>query len=125
MKKLLAATLSFFAVATAQAADEFHLYNWNNYLAPDTVARFEAFCKCKVIQTYYGDNEEMLAKLAAGASGYDMIVPTGNALEPLIKQDFLKPLDKAQLPNLRNMNPAYLIDGCRAQVQGLLSQRHR
>ena len=108
MKKLLAATLSFFAVATAQAADEFHLYNWNNYLAPDTVERFEAFCKCKVVQTYYGDNEEMLAKLAAGASGYDMIVPTGNALEPLIKQDFLKPLDKAQLPNLRNMNPAYL-----------------
>ncbi len=108
MKKLLAVVLSLFAAASVQAADEFHLYNWNNYLALDTVARFEAFCKCKVVQTYYGDNEEMLAKLAAGASGYDMIVPTGNALEPLIKQDFLKPLDKAQLPNLKNMNPAYL-----------------
>jgi spermidine/putrescine transport system substrate-binding protein len=107
MKKLLSLLMLFLAVS-AQAADEFHLYNWNNYIAPDTVARFENFCKCKVVQTYYGDNEEMLAKLAAGASGYDMIVPTGNALDTLIKQDFLKPLDKTQLPNLRNINPAYL-----------------
>ncbi|HXA46491.1 MAG TPA: spermidine/putrescine ABC transporter substrate-binding protein [Burkholderiaceae bacterium] len=108
MKKLLALLLFTAVSASAFAADEFHLYNWNNYLAIDTVTRFEAVCKCKVVQTYYGDNEEMLAKLAAGASGYDMIIPTGNALEPLIKQDFLKPLDKAQLPNLKNANPAYL-----------------
>jgi len=108
MKKLLAGLLCFFVVMSAQAADEFHLYNWNNYIAQDTVERFEAVCRCKVVQTYYSDNEEMLAKLAAGASGYDMIVPTGNALEPLIKQDFLKPLDKPQLPNFKNMNPAYL-----------------
>jgi spermidine/putrescine transport system substrate-binding protein len=108
MKKLLATLLFAAASVSAQAADEFHLYNWNNYLAPETVTRFEAFCKCKVVQTYYGDNEEMLAKLAAGASGYDMIIPTGNALEPLIKQNFLKPLDPAQLPNLKNINPAYL-----------------
>jgi len=108
MKKLLAAALSLFAVTTAQAADEFHLYNWNNYLADETILRFQDYCKCKLVQTNYADNEEMLAKLAAGAAGYDMIVPTGNALEPLIKQDFLKPLDRAQLPNLKNMNPAYL-----------------
>ncbi|HEY8027249.1 MAG TPA: spermidine/putrescine ABC transporter substrate-binding protein [Burkholderiaceae bacterium] len=108
MKKVFALLLSFFAVMSAQAADEFHLYNWNNYIAQDTIERFEASCRCKVVQTYYGDNEEMLAKLAAGASGYDMIVPTGNALEPLIKQDFLKPLDKAQLPLIKNMNPAYM-----------------
>jgi spermidine/putrescine transport system substrate-binding protein len=108
MKKLFTLISLLLAGMSAQAADEFHLYNWNNYIAPETVTRFEAFCKCKVVQTYYGDNEEMLAKLAAGASGYDMIVPTGNALEPLIKQGFLKPLDHAQLPNLKNINPAYL-----------------
>jgi spermidine/putrescine transport system substrate-binding protein len=108
MKKLLALLLFAVVSASALAADEFHLYNWNNYLAIDTVTRFEAYCKCKVVQTYYGDNEEMLAKLAAGATGYDMIVPTGNALEPLIKQDFLRPLDKAQLSNLKNVNPVYM-----------------
>ena len=111
MKKLLALSslLSLlFGGVPAQAADELHLYNWNNYIAPETVERFEAFCKCKVVQTYYGDNEEMLAKLAAGATGYDIIVPTGNALDALVKQKALLPIDKAQLPNLKNINPAYL-----------------
>ena len=108
MKKLLATATLLAAAAMAQAADELHLYNWNNYIAPETVQRFEGFCKCKLVQTYYSDNEEMLAKLAAGATGYDIIVPTGNALEALIKQQALKPLDKAQLPNVKNTNPAYL-----------------
>ena len=107
MKRLLA-TLALLACATVQAADELHLYNWNNYLAPETVTRFEAFCKCKVVQTYYGDNEEMLAKLAGGAKGYDIVVPTGNALEAMIKQRMLRPLDKTQIPLLKNINPAYL-----------------
>ena len=60
------------------------------------------------MQTYYSDNEELLAKLAAGAKGYDMLVPTGNAVQALIKGGQLKPLDKAQLPNLKNIDPAYL-----------------
>lgn len=112
MKKLLAATWLLLAGALTQdkalAADELHLYNWNNYIAPETVQRFEISCRCKVVQTYYGDNEEMLAKLAAGARGYDIIVPTGNALEALIRQKALRPINKALLPNLRNINPAYL-----------------
>lgn len=108
MKKLFALAALLFAGVSAQAADELHLYNWNNYIAPETVERFEVFCKCKVVQTYYGDNEEMLAKLAAGATGYDIIVPTGNALDALVKQKALLPIDKAQLPNLKNINPAYL-----------------
>ncbi|HCN90514.1 MAG TPA: spermidine/putrescine ABC transporter substrate-binding protein [Oxalobacteraceae bacterium] len=109
MKKLLAfCWLLLLTAMSAQAADELHLYNWNNYIAPETVQRFEASCKCKVVQTYYGDNEEMLAKLAAGATGYDIIIPTGNALDALIKQKALLPIDKSQLPNLKNINPAYL-----------------
>jgi spermidine/putrescine transport system substrate-binding protein len=85
-----------------------YLFNWNNYLAPDSVRRFEAVCDCRLSQDYYSDNEEMLAKLAAGASGYDIIVPTGNALDTLLRQKALRPLDKSLLPNLRNINPAYL-----------------
>ena len=92
----------------AHAADQLHLYNWNNYIAPETVKRFEAFCKCEVVQTYYSDNEELLAKLAAGAKGYDILVPTSNAVQTLIRGNQLKPIDKTQLPNLKNINPAYL-----------------
>jgi spermidine/putrescine transport system substrate-binding protein len=106
--KRLAVLLFAFALLPAHAKDVLHLYNWNNYIAPETVKRFEAECKCEVRQTYYSDNEELLAKLAAGAKGYDILVPTGNALDSLIKQKALKPVDKAALPNLKNINPAYL-----------------
>ena len=85
-----------------------NLFNWNNYIAPETLKRFEEFCNCKVAQDYYSDNEEMLAKLSAGATGYDLIVPTGNAIDTLIRQNALKPLDKSLLPNYTHINPIYL-----------------
>ena len=96
------------AAGPAFAKDELHLYNWNNYIAPETIKRFEDLCKCGVVQTYYSDNEELLAKLAAGAKGYDILVPTANAVQALIKGGQLRPIDKTQLPNLKNIDPTYL-----------------
>ncbi len=85
-----------------------YLFNWNNYIAPKTVKRFEQSCNCKLSQNYYSDNEEMLAKLAAGAAGYDLIVPTGNAMDSLIRQGVLKPLNKSLLPNFKNIHSVHL-----------------
>jgi len=90
------------------AADTLYLYNWNNYISDRTIARFEAQCACKVVQDYYSDNEEMLAKIAAGASGYDLIVPTGNAVEALVRSKQLRPIDKTWLANLGNIKPEFL-----------------
>jgi spermidine/putrescine transport system substrate-binding protein len=101
-----AAALAF--AAPAHARDELHLYNWNNYIAPETIKRFESVCQCDVVQTYYSDNEELLAKLAAGAKGYDVLVPTSNAVQALIRGGQLKALDKVAIPNIRNVDPAYL-----------------
>ena len=64
------------------AEDVLHIYNWNNALSADTAKRFEQSCKCRLVQDYYGDNEEMLAKLAAGAKGYDMVFPTASRSAP-------------------------------------------
>jgi len=108
MRLLFLLLLNFFFTVTVHAGDVLHLYNWNNYISEQTIVRFDAQCSCRVIQDYYSDNEEMLAKLAAGASGYDLIVPTGNAVESLIRQNALRPLDKSKLPNLRNIDPAFL-----------------
>ncbi len=105
---LLASLVLAFAGAASAAKDQLHFYNWNNYIAPETVKRFEEQCKCDVVQTYYSDNEELLAKLAAGAKGYDVMVPTSNAVEALIKGGQLQPIDKSKLPNLKNINPIYL-----------------
>src|SRR5512140_4043944 len=109
MKRLLLVLASVLFAAPALAAkDQLHLYNWNNYIAPETVKRFEEQCKCEVKQTYYSDNEELLAKLAAGAKGYDILVPTSNAMQALIRGGQLKPVDKAQLPNSKNIDADYL-----------------
>jgi spermidine/putrescine transport system substrate-binding protein len=111
MKKivaLLAVLLAAYVPIHAFAADQLHLYNWNNYISDETIKRFEAECKCEVVQTYYSDNEELLAKLAAGAKGYDVLVPTANAVQALIKGGQLLPLDKSKIPNLKNVDPAYL-----------------
>ena len=108
MKRFVSLLALAVIALTANAKDQLHLYNWNNYIAPETVKRFEEQCKCEVVQTYYSDNEELLAKLAAGAKGYDVLVPTSNAVQALIKGGQLKPIDKSQLPNLKNIDPAYL-----------------
>ncbi len=86
---------------------ELHLYNWNNYLAEATATAFEAACKCRLVQDYFSDNEEMLAKFAAGATGYDIIVPTGNAVETLIAQGVLRELDQAKIKGLENLKPEF------------------
>jgi len=91
----------------AQAADTLYLYTWNNYISAETVARFEAHCRCHLKQDYYSDNEEMLAKLDAGAAGYDLLVPTGNAVEALIRRGALRPLDKARLPHAGNLKAEF------------------
>ena len=96
------------ALSLAAPAETLYLYNWNNYISAQTIARFEARCGCKVVQDYYSDNEEMLAKLAAGASGYDILVPTGNAVEALIRARQLRPIDPGRLPHLANIKPEFL-----------------
>ncbi len=91
----------------AHAEDVLYLYIWNTYLSDDTVHRFEAQCRCRLKQDFYSDNEEMLAKLEAGATGYDLIVPTGNAVETLLRKNALRPLDKSKLPNLQNVKAEF------------------
>jgi len=112
---LLAITLTSCTPADKTAADSanpkdniLRLFNWNNYISQETVESFEQTCQCRVTQDYYSDNEELLAKLAAGATGYDLLVPTGNAMDTLIRQHTLSELDKSQLPNLKNIDPNYL-----------------
>ncbi|MGZ5079271.1 MAG: ABC transporter substrate-binding protein [Usitatibacter sp.] len=112
MRRFLGFVCAFVALAcpgpAGAAGDTLHLYNWNNYITDETLRRFEARCGCQVKQDYYSDNEEMLAKLEAGAVGYDVLVPTGNTVETLIRQGALKPIDTARLAHLRNIKPEFL-----------------
>ena len=107
MRRLFALLLMV-AAPVLSAEDVLYLYNWNNYISPETAARFERWCGCTLKQDYYSDNEEMLAKLEAGAAGYDLLVPTGNAVQTLIRKRELRPIEKHRLPRFANLDPAYV-----------------
>ena len=104
-KTLLAATLAG-AVATAVQADDkvLHVYNWSDYIAPDTVAKFEKQTGIKVVYDVFDSNETLEAKLLAGKSGYDIVVPSNNFLAKQIKAGVYQELDKSKLPNWKNLD---------------------
>ena len=91
----------------ARADDVMHLFNWNNSLSQQTLERFEAKCRCKVVISYYGTMEEALSKLTAGAKGFDVIGPSNYGIPPLVKLGLIQPLDKTRLANLGNLDPAF------------------
>jgi spermidine/putrescine transport system substrate-binding protein len=89
-------------------ATDFNLFIGANYIADSTVQRFEQQNRCNLVQNYFNDNEEMLAKMAAGSSGNNVIVATSYAVEELALMKKIQPLNKALLPNLKYIDPRFL-----------------
>jgi spermidine/putrescine transport system substrate-binding protein len=85
-----------------------HVYTWADYIAPEVVQRFERENRCRVVIDTFDSNEAMYAKLKAGASGYDVVTPSSYFVAIMAQQGMLLPLDHAQLPNLANVDTAYL-----------------
>jgi putrescine transport system substrate-binding protein len=85
---------------------QLHIYNWSDYIAPDTIANFEKETGIAVTYDVYDGNEVLEAKLLAGHSGYDIVVPSASPYmaRQIVAGAYL-PLDKAKLPNLRNLDP--------------------
>ena len=108
MKKFLYLLICLFSHQLAFAANEFNLYIGSNYIADSTVKRFDDQNNCTLVQNFFNDNEEMLAKIVAGANGYNTIVATSYAVEELALMGKIKPLDKSKLPNLKYINKQFL-----------------
>jgi putrescine transport system substrate-binding protein len=96
------------APALAQEEAVLNVYNWSDYIAEDTIANFEAATGIKVNYDVYDNNEIVDAKLLAGSSGYDIVVPSGSFLERQIKAGLILPLDKSKLTNIGNLDPAVM-----------------
>ncbi|QEY64107.1 extracellular solute-binding protein [Metapseudomonas lalkuanensis] len=94
--------------ATAQAADTVKIYNWSEYIAPDTVANFSKETGIQASYDVYDSNETLDGKLMTGQSGYDVVVPSNHFMAKQIQAGALKKLDKSQLPNWKNLNPVLL-----------------
>lgn len=118
MKFRFAATMlvllsSFGASMPAHAEEkELYLYNWNNYTPPDLLKRFTEETGIAVKLDTYDNNSTLLAKLQAGGSGYDLIVPSGRAVSAMIRNGLIQKIEASKLPNFANVrepfnNPEY------------------
>lgn len=86
------------------AAGELNVYNWPDYIGKDMVRDFEAETGIKVNYQTFDSNEALNAKLVAGNSGYDIVVPGAMFAQSQIKADLLQPLDREKLPNYKNLD---------------------
>lgn len=103
-----AAALTFGAAAPAQAAGVLNIYNWSDYIAPTTVPGFSKETGIKVRYDTFDSNETLFAKMVAGDTGYDIVVPSSNWAAIDIKGGLLHPLDKAKIPNYKNLDPGLM-----------------
>src|ERR1700704_1319061 len=88
------------------------IYNWDGYLSPDTLKQFKAKYPTLTVDTAtYASNEDMLAKIEAGAKGYDIVVPTGYMVEIMIQKNLLRTLDFRQLPNFSHVDATFTQSG--------------
>lgn len=95
--------------AIAAQERRLHVYNWSDYIAPDTIANFTKETGIAVTYDVYDSNEVLEARLLAGRSGYDIVVPSASPfLARQIRAGAYLPLDKAKLPNLKNLDPRML-----------------
>ena len=96
------------AARASSIESELVIYNWSQYDDPRTYKDFmKKFPGTTIHETYYSSNDELLAKLQAGGAGYDIVVPSQNAVAELIELKRLLKLDKSLLPNYVNIAPAW------------------
>ncbi len=102
----LAAAAMLLPAATTPAAaqeNELYFYNWTNYFPPELLEKFEAETGIAVTLDGYDSNETLLAKLQAGATGYDVIVPSDYMVAIMIEEGLLEPINTAEMENFANV----------------------
>ncbi|MBO5100178.1 MAG: extracellular solute-binding protein [Treponema sp.] len=111
-KVLLCATLTVATLGlfSCNKTDDktLYLYNWTYYTPESVIKQFEEEFNCTVKVDSYASNEEMYAKLRAGAKGYDIVVPSQDYASIMISQGMLREIDHSKLTNKNNINPAVL-----------------
>jgi spermidine/putrescine transport system substrate-binding protein len=102
--KLMAAGTTLLAAPfvhtrSSRAAGKVTLATWPNYHNMDNIAAFTQQTGIDVAVATFGSNEEMMAKMQAGDSGFDVVVPSNYAIEPYARLGLIQPLDRSKLPN--------------------------
>jgi spermidine/putrescine transport system substrate-binding protein len=106
---VLAAGFALSGPAPAKADEPvLNLFNWSDYISESIIDGFELQCGCKVVETDYESNSELVAKLKAGGdSQYDVVVPSSYYIPEMAAEGLIQPLDHSQIPNYSNLFPRF------------------
>lgn len=107
-KTLITATALMLSSTAAFAEGELFLYNWGNYTSPEMVKKFEEKYSVKVTITDFDSNDTALAKVEAGASGFDLVVPSAGFVKIYNEKGLIQELDLSKLPNHKNIAPEWM-----------------
>ena len=95
-------------VPWGEKGGELHVYTWSDYISPDVKAGFEKALGVKVVIDTFDSNEAMYAKLKAGGTGYDLMMPSSYQIEQMAEEGMIEKIDHAKCPNVRkNFDPAF------------------
>ena len=104
----LSVTAALLLAGRASAKSELHLFTWTDYIDPELVERFEQENDCRVVIDIFASNEEMLAKVQAGASGYDVMFPSSYMVGKLARDGKIEAIDHSRLTTLGNIDTNYI-----------------
>ena len=103
-----AAASGYTAPAGGADGGELHIYTWSDYIAPEVLAGFEKALGVRVIVDTFDSNEAMYAKLKAGGTGYDLMMPSSYQIAQMAKDGMIDKIDHAKCPNVRaNFDPSF------------------
>lgn len=105
---LAVSAAALLAASPVLADGELRLYIWSDYITDAAIERFEAETGIDVTVDVYDSNETLEARLLAGSTGFDIVVPTGNFMARQIAAGVHQPLNKDLLPNMANMDTALM-----------------
>ncbi len=95
------------ALEACHRGPRLNVYNWSDYIAPETVPIFEREAGVRIRYGTYESNQEMLAQVMSGNSGWDVVFPSEDFVGPMRELGLLQPLRHAWLPNLSSLDTAF------------------
>jgi spermidine/putrescine transport system substrate-binding protein len=94
-------------IAPTGEEPKLNFYNWDTYIGDTTLDDFKGASGVNVQMSFFANNDELFAKLRGGKSGYDVIVPSDDAISRLALAGLVQPLDKKLIPNFKNIAPEF------------------
>ncbi len=106
--RALVSTAMLLGVSAMAQADGINVLTWEGYTDPSFADAFTEQTGCTITSTFVGSNDEIIAKVAAGGGGFDMVSPAINYAQIMVGLGALEPLDQSRLEHLQEMSDSFL-----------------